>query len=384
MNAIEMNHTWKLHSEEDIGVPLAPTAMDPDLYNAKDDEDMAKLHPDDEALLSWKGHMGDSSQDIRKRKQEMARAVAIQVATGRSPASAKIRPASSTKKKQKSDSRVLKEDMPKWQKKTTYLANDHTRKVHDFRSLAETKQEMVVDMEQKRRDISARRSASAIRKSFDSTKLQHPTRKNLKPVKVLPVIPNAPHWGHSFTHVVIDKVPTSLTTGYSSADLVKGLVTNVEVIDGSQRMACDVQVPVKEGETSDGKTYRPLVSFDLAVEPLKDEEAPHTSFCFCVGTDSVQYIPVPSRVKLSTGRPAETDTPHPLERRPLTEEEQQEVEERAAEVDESLAAKFNRNKKATTTANDDGEDDYDDSDDSDEDGGFIPVSAAAKPVQAAT
>lgn len=387
MNAIEMNHTWKLHTEEDIGVPLAPTAMDPRLYNGKDESNIPKLHPDDEKLLNWKGSLGDSSKDVRKRKQEMARAAAIQVATGRSPARATIRPSSVNKKS--STSRVLKEDMPTWQKKTTYLANDHTRRVHDFRSLAETKQELVADLEQKKREIAARRSSNAIRRSFDMSQVVHPTKKNLKPVKVLPVLPRVADWGQSFTHVVIDKAPSSLPKGYAVSDLVKGLVTNVENVDGSQRMACDLQVPVQKktedaaAAAADTSTtmYRPLLSFDFHIEPLKEEDDPHASFCWLVGDEAVHYIPVPSRVKLATGRPADTDTPHPLERRPLTEAEVREMEERAAEVDVSLAAKY---AKQTSKANDDGEDDYDDSDsDDDDDGGDMYPISKVKTVEAA-
>lgn len=51
--------------------------------------------------------------------------------------------------------------------KTTYITNDYTRKVHDFKSLAKTKQELEQDLELKQQQIAHRRTAAAVAKTFE-------------------------------------------------------------------------------------------------------------------------------------------------------------------------------------------------------------------------
>lgn len=158
LNAVEVNYVWKLHSESDLGVPLAPSAMDTVSYSIeseahgkkkqqqqqqqqKDADDMdidnddepaeIKLHAADEALLEWKGSMGDTAADDLKRRQERARAQArLAMAAGktsqkRSPAvsfasETAAQQSSSKPSSKKAFSRVLNEGMQTWMKKTTY------------------------------------------------------------------------------------------------------------------------------------------------------------------------------------------------------------------------------------------------------------------------
>jgi hypothetical protein len=387
-NAVEANHTWRLHSEPDIGVPLAPSAMDLKSYKKPAEDVTVELHPDDEALLNWTGSMGDTAADQLKRRREQARAAARLAASGQSPPPKKVidsvqqhaQPAA----KKKAFSRVLKEDMQTWMKKTTYLSNDYSRKVHDFKSLAQTKSEVAADLQAKQDEMAIRRTVKAIRESFVEKPLQHPTNKALKPKKIMQVLPNIDNWGRAFTHVVIDKAPMNLPEGHTVEDLTKAFITNVEKRQANARMTCKMLVPA----TTDGNNlYDPIQSYDLDVVPLKEEDAPHINFCLWVDKDKgvATYIPVASRVQLSTGRPVKNFVPCPVERRPMTDAERDEMEERVAEMDQDLAEKHHINKKNTHTSasapatatmskpaavekDDDGEDDFgeDDSSDSDE------------------
>ena len=355
--------------------------MDPKSYDTTREPGVVPLHKDDEALLDWKGGLGDSLAEAAHRRREEARAAARLVASGQSPARPKskapIKPVGG--KNSNKFSRVLKDDTQQpWMKKTTYLSNDYSRKVHDFKSLAKTKEEMAQELASKQEELNARRSVVAIRNSFSTTKpLQHPHKKEMKPKRVMNVLPQTKRWGRAFTHVVIDKAPTSMPEGVTLDHLTKSFVTNVQKPESSSRLACSVQVPAPTS-TEEKVVYQPAFSYDLEVVPLKQEDVPHMTFCFMMEGDTVTYLPVASRVQLMTGRPAKKMAPHPLERRPLTEKEQEEMEERIAEVDSDMAEKHHISKKRRRVA-DDGSDDESDthlapptktakSDDGDDDG----------------
>lgn len=391
-NAVEVNHTWKLHSEQDVGVPLAPSAMDLKSFKEPDEDAVVKLHPDDAALLDWKGSMGDTAADRRKRQLEQSRAAARMAATGRSPPS---KPNMPKKLPKKNFSRVLREDMQTWMKKTTYLSNDYSRKVHDFKSLAQTKSELAADLSIKQKEMAARRSAEAIKESFESTKpLKHPTRKGLQPKHVMHVFPDVANWGRAFTHVVIDKAPVHLPEGFSVEGFSRSFVTNVQKQQANAKMTCDVQMPTKD----DDDMYRAAQSYELDVVPLKEEDSPHMHFCLSIAEDkkTATYIPLASRVQLSTGRPAKSNSLRKVEHRPLSDREQEEMEERMAEVDHDLAEKHHITehpaKKRRTNggdgrlagekkadSDDDGEDDFGDSDSEEEEEVF---GAGAKTIVA--
>ena len=392
-NAVEINHTWKLHSEPDIGVPLAPSAMNLKSYDKVDEsmtDDAATptLHPDDAALLDWTGNLGDTAAENWKRRQEKARAAARLAASGRSPAppiaaATFAQQPQSTKKK--AFSRVLKEDHQTWMKKTTYLSNDYSRKVHDFKSLAQTKSEVVADLEAKQKEMKQRRSVQAIAASFavhNNKPPVHPTNKALQPVKIMPVLPYVANWGCAFTHVVVDKAPTNIPAQYSVQHMKSAFLTNVERRQASAKMTCQMIVPATEPD-SDGtqsiSRYDPIQSYDLDVIPLKDEEAPHVNFCFWIEEDVVaRYVPVASRVQLSTGRPVPRAVSRTVERRPLTEAEREAMEVRMAEVDKEMAEKHHVENEPRPTArfahsapvadkengDEDGEDDFGDDDSS--------------------
>lgn len=390
LNAVEVNHTWKLHSEPDIGVPLAPSAMDLKSYVRPDENAVIKLHPDDEALLNWTGSMGDTAAEDLKRRQEQARAAARLSVSGRSP-SAKTAPTAhqqpqAEKAKKKVFSRVLDETMQTWMKRTTYLSNDYSRKVHDFKSLAQTKSELATDLQSKQVEMSIRRSVKAITDSFKFTKpLEHPTNKKLKAVRVMQVLPDVSNWGRAFTHVVIDKAPANLPPGHTVEDLNQAFVANVEKREANARMTCSMLVPAKDLSEDDKTFLRPIQSYDLDVIPLKEEDMPHMNFCLWLDKEKgiASYIPVASRVHLAVGRPSKTVAAHPLERRPITDKELTDMEERMAEVDQDMAEKHHitkertfvsklpsvatgtRGDKANKDEDDDGEDDFGD-DDSDE------------------
>jgi Paf1 len=395
-NAVEANHTWKLHSEADLGVPLAPSAIDIRSYERPDEKTHIPLHPDDEALLNWTGSMGDTAAERRKLQQEQARAAArlaisTTAASARSPA---IKTAIVDQGKKKVFSRVLKEDMQTWMKKTTYLSNDYSRKVHDFKSLAQTKSELISDLQAKQMEMAQQRSVEAVAESFrvpKESELVHPSNAERKPVRVFPLLPDVAHWGRAFTHVVMDKAPTTLPPGHSvGVDYPRALVTNVEPARSSAssgKMTCHVIAP--EEEKDEQSIYRAIQSYDLDVVPLKEEELPHMNFC--VRLDKTQnlafYLPIASRVQLTMGRPSKLTTLQPVQRRPFTNQEISDMEERMAEIDQELAEKHHifksRKEKARVPAatsvmreapssrtkeddDDDGEGDFGDDDSNDE------------------
>uniref|UniRef100_A0A7S3PCQ2 Uncharacterized protein n=2 Tax=Amphora coffeiformis TaxID=265554 RepID=A0A7S3PCQ2_9STRA len=380
LNSVEVNHRWELHTENELGVPLAACAMDIQSYQKTSDG--TKLHPDDHALLDWKGSLGDTAAEELKIRQDRARAAARAALTGRAmPVKLTANASGAAAKTKKAKfSRVLDEGMQTWMKKTTYLSNDYSRKVHDFKSLAKTKQELAEELEQKRLEISKKRSAAAIAQSFDTTKIEHPSKKKLKVKRTYPLLPNVQAWGKAHTHIIIDKAPTT-TKPYALRDLKKGLIANVEKPEDKPKMACDVFVPAKGVEGED--QYQAVQSYDLDIIPLKDDDSPQMHFCFWIDKDKglATYLPLPSRVQLSTGRPLREIVYRGVQRRPLTEEEVKEEEERTAEINEELAEKYNLTKtvkpsdipkgdeaprkKIIEDGDGDGEDDFGDDDDDD-------------------
>ena len=383
LNAVEVNYKWKLHSEPDLGVPLAPSAMDVKSYQPPkpaqevDNENNSGLgvdgagikghHPADEALLNWQGSLGDTAGEQLKNRQDQMRAAArMALAEGKGPIPNVLTPANMEKitspsaaaaasvTSKKAFSRVLDESMQTWMKKTTYLSNDYTRKVHDFKSLASTKAEMEQDLEQRQRELNMRRSAPAITNTFKAVEIPpiHPTKKHLKPKIVMPLLPNVDFWGYSYTHVVIDKAPINLDL--SKNNLSKAFVANVE--QRNKRMSCKMLVPPQpKGSDSDSEKsgdvqeddeedpyvvkYRPIQHFDLDVIPLKEEDSPYVHFSLWVDPEkrATTYLPLSSRVQLSTGRPVKRRTLRMLTRRPPAEADLEEMKERIAEVDCDVA-----------------------------------------------
>ena len=315
MNAVELNHRWKLHCEPDLGVPLAPSAMDPLSYTkAPTASATADLHPADEKLLNWEGSMGDSAADALKQRQDQSRAMARLALSGKSPASTlrKIKSprsagSAASSGGRKAFSRVLDENMQSWMKKTTYLSNDYTRKVHDFKSLAATKAEVAEDLEVQQRQLTQRRTASAISKTFEEAKqkvTKHPSKPHLKAVRELPFLPDVAHWGDAYTHVVMDKTPGDLDR------LDKSFVANVQRKDVNSKMTCQLFVPNNNSnnesaaeEQEEETNFQAIQQYELDVLPLKEGEDPHVNFCIWIDseTGTATYLPISSRVQLSTG-----------------------------------------------------------------------------------
>jgi hypothetical protein len=283
-------------------------------------------------------------------------------------------------------SRVLNEGMQSWMKKTTYITNDYSRKVHDFKSLAKTKQEAEVNLEVRHQDvITHRRSAAAIAKTFEEGKqtvVTHPSKSNVHPVVEMEFLPDDYHWGYSYTHVVFDKAP-------ADEDISKfgdSFIANVRQEDPSARMNCDLCVLSKEekGDQDDdhekgnkqgntkSTTYHSIQQYDLDVVPLKEEDAPHINFCIWVNpvSKSALYVPMSSRVHLSNGKPTSVDQYKMyVDRRPVNEEDRIEIEERLMELeadgenttrgDAVQGSRFKKHGTSSALTTDDDEDDSD-------------------------
>eukprot|EP00536_Pseudo-nitzschia_multiseries_P009334 jgi/Psemu1/325586/estExt_fgenesh1_pg.C_2580004 len=360
LNAVEVNYRWKLHSEPDLGVPLAPSAMDPMSYKQNKSESV-RLHPDDLKLIEWDGSMADTAAEQLKKRRDNARAAARLASMGKSPArfltektQTAMSGAASTKKP---FSRVLNENMQSWMKKTTYITNDYSRKVHDFKSLAKTKQELEQELEVRQQRIMQRRSAPAVSRTFDEVKAsvqKHPSKKGVTPVAEMAFLPNVQQWGNAYTHVVVDKAP-----GDDSAFLNSAFVANVQQKDATARMTCHV---FGQSENDTG-SYRAMQGYELDVVPLKDEGAPHVNFCIWAdpANNTALYTPISSRVQLSNGRPLrKKNLKMNVTRRAMNDEEIAEMNERLAEVDADIEDKLGggSGKLRSTTAND-GSDDSD-------------------------
>lgn len=213
-------------------------------------------------------------------------------------------------------------------------------------------------MQAKQDELAKKRSTRAVVASFEDVpinKLKHPMKKNLKPKKVLPMLPSIENWGKAFTHVVIDKPPIpARNQKYDMAGLNTAVVGNVEKRQANARMSCQLYIPSsspsatgnnnKDDDKKNGTgRYEGIQAFDLDVVPLKeDEDAPHAHFCLWVDPEKgvATYLPISSRVQLSSGRPVRGGPPiRYVRRRPLSQKEQDEVEERMAEIDKNMAEK---------------------------------------------
>ncbi len=364
MNAVEVNYTWKLHSEPDLGVPLAPSAMDLQSYRAPaTTASTTEFSSDDLALLDWKGSMGDTAAEELKKRRDRVRAAARLALAGKTPlpdANTISAPPSSTPSSsnpfakssanKKEFSRVLDETMQSWMKKTTYLSNDYSRKVHDFKSLAQTKQQVEVDLKRKQAEMAKQRSTKFISSSFSSKTttrtLVHPRNKQLKPKWQAPLLPNVGHWGQAYTHVVMDKVPND-----DKESLSRAFVANVEKKDANARMTCQFMIPKQqqqqqqddkdEEQQQQGEVYGPIQQYDLDVIPLKEEDVPHVNFCIWINHEKHEatYLPISSRVQLSSGRPSSKKQTYQLaiSRRGLNNDEREDIRQRMAEVDLDIA-----------------------------------------------
>lgn len=371
-NAVEANYAWQLHAEADLGVPLAPSAMDlegcyvdptkqskkhrgdeySELFenNGDVEKNPTPLHPDDEAIINWKGYKGDSVAEELQRSRDVARAEARLHGMNRGKSLPTGTPQQITLVKRTKDfqSRVLNEQNPFFMKKTTYLANDPTQSVHAFKSLAQTKAEAAVEIEQKL--VASKTSGKeVVNKSFDiankpGMKRVHPKKKNVQAVYEIPLLPDDITWGYTYTHVVLDKLPKTDTNCELTANkLESSYIADVRKGEQNLRMECNLLVTDDDASDNENPFYNALQTYDLDVIPLKEENAPHANFIFVLDEESMEatYHPVSSRVQLSTGRPAhQNGNSRRIMKRKLEDEEIITMEKALAEVDADMATKY--------------------------------------------
>lgn len=382
MNAVEANYSWKLHAEPDLGVPLAPSAMDfegcyvdPSKQNKKgmdegyDDElfgdetdkvDENKgpmpLHPDDAALIDWKGYKGDSAAEELQMKRDLARAEARMQGMngGKIGFGATSKQGFDVKRSKKFQSRVLDEQIPNFMKKTTYLANDQTQSVHAFKSLAQVKAQTDEDITKKLKENAERLSTKErIEKSFDAvnksttSKRKHPTKKDVDAVFEIPLLPDDITWGYTFTHVVLDNLPkVEGKREFTSKQLETAFIGDVSAGKKGKSMECSLLV--SDGDDSENNIYSAIQRYDLDVVGLKEEDAPNANFLFFVDEQNgiASYHPVSSRVQLSSGRPAiGPSSARVISKIELDENEIVEMEKRLAEIDADMAQKYGIDEK---------------------------------------
>ena len=423
-NAVEQNYAWKLHAEADLGVPLAPSAMDlagcyADPTRPTKDESGQEvpapgppsMHPDDEALINWTGPKGDTAAEELQKRRDRRRAEALGVANvgglSRSDAAA-IKLANRTTPGKSFKSRVLNEDIQSWMKKTTYLTNDQTRSVHQFKSLAESKKQAASEIDAKLKTTTEQTSdRQTIEAGFDmannstsaTTTRRHPTKRGVTAVFDFPLLPDASTWGHKYTHVVLDKppgpVPGRKRPPPNADQLERAFVADVAEREVDERQAaaggpdksgrefdCNLLVPtdLSAALSSEPTGYDVAQRYDMTVLTLKDADSPHNNFILMVDEENgtVTYHTLWTRLNLSSGRPGKEDEPDSTIAKVAAQEEDLIALERVvAEVDDDLARKHGLGEYEGAYGNDGG-------DGSDDDDGFGASSSKAAAAAASS
>ena len=149
-NSIELNHSMQLHDEKHLiaSCAIIPSSLDANHYKQLDNSSnmtSVTLDPADEKLLSWTGSLGDTGAEELAKMRDVTRANATGAELdSEAPSSSKRIVKIELANKEKKDSRVLAEKNQRWMKKTTYLSNDQSKSVHQFKSQAVTKMESKV------------------------------------------------------------------------------------------------------------------------------------------------------------------------------------------------------------------------------------------------
>lgn len=230
------------------------------------------LHPDDEALINWKGSMGDTAAEQLQQQRDRARAAArlaisqgygslaaANAATprgggklgtvtgggkgGTTPTTTTKSGVMKLKKKHHLHSRILDEQTPHFMKKTTYLTNTATS-VHQFTSLAHTQEQRAKEVDRALAETSERyKKEDMIEMGFveanswdvkgvmdeattaagntNKKRRVHPSKKGVYPVWDLPLLPDVPTWGHTYAHVVLDHPPKSISNAATTSTTPK-------------------------------------------------------------------------------------------------------------------------------------------------------------------
>ena len=171
-NSIELNHTIQLHDEKHLITTCAimPSSIDMSHYRheGNSNPEPVELDPADMKLLNWTGSLGDTGAEELKRRRELARHRTNGLVLDKSaPMSAKKAVKIELANKDKG-SRVLAEKHQRWMKKTTYLTNDQTKSVHQFKSQALTKIESKAAIDDALKAFREEGSSvDAVEKSFD-------------------------------------------------------------------------------------------------------------------------------------------------------------------------------------------------------------------------
>lgn len=399
---MELNHAWKLHSEPDLGVPLAPSAMDleycyvdptkkekkkqndyDELFDEDEEEknnknEMPALHPNDLALFNWKGSMGDSVMEELQLNRDRTRAEERKQAMngGKKPTptasstNSGIKVTTTRMSKGPTKSRVLDENNMKFTVKTIYTENDLTQQVHNFTSQAQEKDEKRKAIRKKYEEEQAgasqtdRISQSFISANKENTNDSHPngsngtTRKNqrrkhpnpkkrnVEAVYEIPLLPDVDTWGHDFTHLVMGNLPKKVKV--NTAKLSDAYVADVSApeIENTTRMKCSLLLPDQESvvDDSEKRLYNTSQYYSLEVE---QKEQQHGSFLIMIDEDRkvATYHPIGSKIKLISGRPVNMDDEKTIKsrlvsKRELDEKEVEDMEMEIAKVDLDYAEKY--------------------------------------------
>ncbi|XP_024530396.1 protein PAF1 homolog isoform X1 [Selaginella moellendorffii] len=324
ITSMEKTFKHKLYVEPDLGIPL--DLLDLSVYNPP--KTKAPLDPADAELLV------DDEVGV-KQKAELAR-----------------------RKERPTDKGVA------WLVKTTYISPVSMDPAKQSLTEKQAK-ELREQKEGRKGPINDRdHQIQAIEETFRVSKMEpvHQTKPELKPVEVLPLLPDFSRCGDQFVHVVFDTEPTGDSELYSKLD------RNTRDYLESRAVVKSYSLPKEDGKTEkflgymvpklDEVFFIHSVIFQTCVFCTQahddDDEIPYTwireyqwdvrgedarnNYVFCFGKDAVQYLPISSKLILHKKKAREGRSKDDVDnqflvpssvtvrRRDLTEEEEDQRE----------------------------------------------------------
>eukprot|EP00123_Amoebidium_parasiticum_P011820 comp20919_c0_seq1/m.27903 comp20919_c0_seq1/g.27903 ORF comp20919_c0_seq1/g.27903 comp20919_c0_seq1/m.27903 type:complete len:500 (-) comp20919_c0_seq1:113-1612(-) len=165
-SSVETSHKFDLISESNLNIPI--DLIDPDAYRVPTN---ATLHKDDLALVEDAGEKEKANLKKKKRTHHME---------------------------------------VYWMRKTEWISSEHKLygMTNEQIQARRARREQQAQITSKDRDS----QVQAIKKTFDVVNSQktwkHPTKKHLKAVDVMPLLPDSDNWGNVYSLVVFDNDPS--------------------------------------------------------------------------------------------------------------------------------------------------------------------------------
>jgi len=317
-----------LHTEKDLGCPIE--TIDPQVYLRDPD---AKMEEGDEAIVNWKGYMGDTEREKLRLKREGKSVNSKTMATKKS--NDWIGGAVINLKNKNTPTRVLDDPTQFWMKKTTYLANDLHRRAHAHQSLATKRNQEAKELDNKTEED--KRKTKNPEESFKHQPItKHPTKPNLTVVSSHPLLPSSKTWPSAY---VLADIPTPAASAAKPKDLSSSFISDVapkDKIAADQGHNARLMCSVFAGNDDVKDLYQ---QYDIDVVPLRDEGV-DSNFVIAFKDGIAYYQHIGARVVLSTGRGVTEKSRRQVVSRHMNKEEQKEWDMAVAEMDRNMEEKM--------------------------------------------